>query len=157
MVGCPEAFTRAGDGPEWRETTTMPLTTSPASTATVIRRRDAGSVPGPDGPTAGRARMSIGRLPSHGRLGREVVPEPGGTGLTGHRGRRRRAYLGVTGADLVLHHEQVYRGGDAGAGLLLATPGQERGGGQAQPRHGQGCHGDRADRPSAPGLAQAGP
>src|SRR5690348_8907301 len=61
MVGCPEAFTRAGAGPEWRETTTMPLTTRPASTAIVIRRSDAGSVPGPDVPTAGRERMSIGQ------------------------------------------------------------------------------------------------
>src|SRR5215469_1067209 len=150
MVGCPEAFTGAADGPEWRETTTMPLTTRPASTTTVIRRSDAGSVPGPDVPTAGRARMSIGRLPGQGRLGREVMPEPGGAGHTGHRGRRRRAYLGVTGADLVLRHEHVHRGGDAGAGLRLAAPGQERAGGQAQPRYGEGGHGDRADRPPAP-------
>src|SRR5215831_7804669 len=85
MVGCLEALTGAEKGLEkglvWRETTTMALTTRPASTATVIRRSDAGSVPGPDVPTAGRERMSIGRLtePGRARAGSDARARRGGT------------------------------------------------------------------------------
>src|SRR5215470_3501962 len=121
-MACAPGRTTVPPGP-WpcRETTTMPLTTSPASTATVIRRSEAGSVPGPDVPTAGRERMSIGRL---------TAPRRGPpSDATSRCGR---------------------------AGLLLAAAGQERGDGQAKTRHGQAGHGDRADRPPAPGPAPSG-
>src|SRR5499427_9776432 len=158
MVGCPEALTGAEKGLEkglvWRETTTMPLTTRPASTATVIRRSDTGSVPGPDVPTAGRERVSIQGSPAHGRLGRPLVPDPGKARRAAQRGGRRRAHLDAAGAELVLQHVHVHRGGNAGAGLLLAAPGQERRDGQAQPRQGEAGRGDRAYRPPAAGQAQ---
>src|SRR5262245_62945144 len=106
MVGWPEAVTGAGEGVEWREITTMPLTTSPASTATVIRRSDVGSVPGPDVPTAERERVSISGLRGQSGLGGPVVRDSG-RAEDAHRGRGRRAHRGVSGADLVLQHELV--------------------------------------------------
>src|SRR5262249_32537609 len=114
-VGRPEVC--AGESAAWREITAMPLTTRPASTATVIRRSDTGSVPGPDVPTAGRERVSIQGSPAHGRLGRALVPDPGKARRAAQRGGRRRAHLDAAGAELVLQHVHVHRGGNAGAGL----------------------------------------